>query len=117
MRMSLPTLQVLGLFASGSREQRSGYEIASALKLGSGTLYPILARLETHGVLESEWEDVDPSQAGRPRRRYYRLTPYGAVFADEQMRALDQVRSGTSEGTAGPVTSGGKGWRGPSYAG
>jgi hypothetical protein len=33
-----------------------------ATKVGSGTLYPMLARLEAAGWLTSEWEVVDPSE-------------------------------------------------------
>ena len=35
----------------------------------------ILARLERCGWLESRWEDIEPAEEGRPRRRY-RLSPY-----------------------------------------
>ena len=45
--------------------------------LPSGTIHPILGRLERLGWVESRWEDIDPSQAGRPARRYYRLTTDG----------------------------------------
>ena len=44
-----------------------------------GTLYKALARLEGAGLLESRWEDPDDAvDAGRPRRRLYRVTPLGA---------------------------------------
>ncbi|WP_137844779.1 helix-turn-helix transcriptional regulator [Microbacterium sp. 2FI] len=40
-----------------------------------GTLYKALARLETAGLLESDWEDADAATAeGRPRRRLYTVT-------------------------------------------
>ena len=42
--------------------------------LGHGTLYKALDRLETEGLLESRWEDVDASASGRPRRREYHVT-------------------------------------------
>lgn len=41
--------------------------------LPSGTVFPILARPEGVGWLESGWEDVDPTVVGRPALRYYRL--------------------------------------------
>lgn len=50
-----------------------GLEIMRLTGLRSGTVYPILARLEREGVVESWWED-DASAQGRPRRRYYRAT-------------------------------------------
>jgi PadR family transcriptional regulator PadR len=43
----------------------------------SGTIHPILARLEGIGWLESRWEEIDPRVEGRPARRCYRLTPDG----------------------------------------
>jgi len=45
--------------------------------LSSGTLYPILMRLDEAGWLESRWEKVDPARVGRPRRRLYRITALG----------------------------------------
>lgn len=89
MRSTFQTVQVLSVFMGSLRERRTGYDIASATKLASGTLYPILARLEAHGVLRSEWEDVDPAEVGRPRRRYYWLTPEGMVYAQQQIEALN----------------------------
>ena len=35
---------------------RPGAEITNATKIGSGTLYPMLARLESAGWLTGEWE-------------------------------------------------------------
>jgi len=58
-----------------------GLEICSAAGLASGTIHPILARLEHVGWLESRWEDVDPREEGRPRRRYYRFSRDGAERA------------------------------------
>lgn len=40
-----------------------------------GTLYKALGRLETAGLLESDWEDADEAVVqGRPRRRMYTVT-------------------------------------------
>jgi hypothetical protein len=56
-------------------------EIGAAAGLPSGTVHPILARLETVGWLTSRWEEIDPRAEGRPARRYYHLTPDGAELA------------------------------------
>lgn len=46
----------------------------------TGTLYRALQRLDDRGLLESWWEDpVDAAEAGRPRRRLYRITAAGAT--------------------------------------
>jgi DNA-binding PadR family transcriptional regulator len=43
-----------------------------------GTLYKALDRLQRAELLESRWEDpADAADAGRPRRRLYRVTPLG----------------------------------------
>ena len=64
-----------------------GYEISAKAGLPSGTIHPILARLEKAGWLESAWEPVDPDAVGRPRRRYYRLTGKGDKMARERLEA------------------------------
>ena len=66
-------------------EPMYGLEIGDAAGLASGTVHPILARLEAAGWLTSQWEDVDPSEAGRPARRYYKLTGGGAEQAREAL--------------------------------
>jgi PadR family transcriptional regulator PadR len=50
-----------------------GLELAQHSGLRSGTVYPALVALEESGILASAWEDVDPVEAGRPRRRFYRI--------------------------------------------
>lgn len=52
-----------------------GLELSKEAGLKSGTIYPALAALEKGRLLTSRWEDVDPKQVGRPRRRLYRLAP------------------------------------------
>ena len=59
------------------RAPRYGYELRQALAdqgmtIEEGTLYPLLRRLETQGVLASEWK----TDAGSPRR-YYALNADG----------------------------------------
>jgi PadR family transcriptional regulator PadR len=92
VRLTQPTLKVLRFLLEKPREGRSGAEMSRATKVSSGTLYPMLARLETAGWLSSEWEVIDPHEAGRPRQRFYKLTAVGqnkahAALADLQMAA------------------------------
>jgi DNA-binding PadR family transcriptional regulator len=61
--------------------ERYGLEIGATAGLGSGTIHPLLARLERIGWLTSRWEEIDPATAARPARRCYRLTPTGAAEA------------------------------------
>lgn len=68
-----------------------GFEIMRAAHLPSGTVYPLLRRLEAEGFLESSWEDAERAHdEGRPPRRYYRATHEGRaalVEARERLRA------------------------------
>jgi len=61
------------------RQRLSGADLAKLTNLKSGTLYPLLLRLEQAGWLQSEWEAEDPKKLGRPRRRYYLMTGKGAA--------------------------------------
>jgi PadR family transcriptional regulator PadR len=92
IRLSGPTLKVLKLMLEKPREGRSGAEISRALGIGSGTLYPLLARLENADWMKSEWEQVDPSEVGRPRKRFYKLTGKGQTRA---RKALAELQTGS----------------------
>jgi DNA-binding PadR family transcriptional regulator len=59
-------------------------------KLASGTLYPMLARLQEQGLVTSEWERA-PAVAGRPPRKYYRLTGEGARVARRQLERAPRM--------------------------
>ena len=65
-----------------------GFDVMDATGLASGTVYPILARLERRGLVEASWEDPSlPQESGRPARKYYRLTAPGRdVLADATAR-------------------------------
>jgi PadR family transcriptional regulator len=81
-RMTIPTQLVLRSLLAEPAQEMYGLQICEAAGLPSGTIHPILARLENeHGWLTSRWEDVKPEAEGRPRRRYYRLTEDGAERA------------------------------------
>jgi PadR family transcriptional regulator PadR len=80
-RMTLPTQLVLRALLAEPTREMYGLEICEAAGLPSGTIHPILARLEGLGWLESRWEDVSPQEEGRPRRRYYYWSKDGAERA------------------------------------
>src|SRR5688572_19948260 len=57
-----------------------------------GTLYKALTRLERQGYLASRWEDpLAAADEGRPRRRFYRLTPQGEGALTEARAASRDV--------------------------
>jgi PadR family transcriptional regulator len=92
--MTLPTQLVLRALLAEPAEEMYGLQLCTEAGLPSGTIHPILARLEGLGWLESRWEnEAEAHREGRPRRRYYRLTPDGA----EQAR-LALARATTSVG-------------------
>jgi len=79
--MTIPTQLVLQVLLQDPGEERYGYEVGDLAGLASGTVHPILARLEAYGWLASRWEDIDAAAEGRPPRRYYKLTAEGASAA------------------------------------
>jgi PadR family transcriptional regulator PadR len=88
IRLTERGLLVLRFLLESPGRSSSGAEIGRATRTGSGTLYPLLARFETAGWLASEWEAVDPHEAGRPRRRLYRLTGEGQRNAHVALAGL-----------------------------
>lgn len=88
IRLTQPALKVLRFFLDKPRDSRSGAEIAKATRVLSGTLYPMLIRMESAGWLRSEWEEIDPREIGRPRRRFYKLTAVGQNQANRALADL-----------------------------
>jgi PadR family transcriptional regulator PadR len=59
------------------RAEHYGYTLRKALaeqgmEIDEGTLYPLLRRLETQGLLSSEWREEE-----NRNKRFYRLSPDG----------------------------------------
>jgi DNA-binding PadR family transcriptional regulator len=71
------TKLLLSVLLDAPGEESYGFELSQASGLPSGTIYPILRRLEDRGLLTSRWELLEESKEGRRRRRYYRLTGEG----------------------------------------
>lgn len=82
-RLSQQTLRVLAVMVTNPTSEHYGLEVARVARLQSGTLYPILARLEHYGWIMGAWEDIDPKVEGRRPRRLYRLTAEGSRVAKE----------------------------------
>ncbi len=67
------------------RTEQYGYTLRKSLEehgiaIDEGTLYPLLRRLETQGLLASEWREQD-----KRNKRFYRLSPQGNVVLTELM--------------------------------
>ncbi len=83
-RFSDPSLLILASLAGGPKHGYAMMEDIAAMagaRLGPGTLYGALARLERRG-----WIEPLPSD---DRRRPYRLTGAGAAVLREQLRSLE----------------------------
>jgi PadR family transcriptional regulator PadR len=85
--MTTQTLAVLALMLEDPSTEWYGFSLIGQTKIKSGTLYPILIRLENAGWLESRVEDVDPRAVGRPARRLYALTGEGERLARAELAA------------------------------
>jgi DNA-binding PadR family transcriptional regulator len=76
-RSGLVSLLVLHYVASGpcygnQLMERIGELTAGALQINPNTMYPLLRKMETRGLLNGAWEDPE-----RRSRRFYRITPAG----------------------------------------
>ena len=108
-RMTGPTQLVLRELLDDPTAEMYGLEICKAVGLAPGTVHPILHKFEDIGWLESCFEVIDPSDAGRPRRRYYRLTPDGAEFAREALARVRKLQRPAVQ--LRPGLAGGMAWR------
>jgi DNA-binding PadR family transcriptional regulator len=85
MRTPAQTLAVLAVLAKMVKNWHYGYDLSKVTGLKSGTLYPILTRLHDQGWLETRWQEA--TEAGRPPRHLYRLTPLGLTAAKKALLA------------------------------
>ncbi len=79
------------------RTQRYGYELRQALadkgmSIEEGTLYPLLRRLETQGLLDSEWKLEGGSQ-----RRYYSLNADGRILLEKLKESWQGMNNAMNE--------------------
>jgi PadR family transcriptional regulator, regulatory protein PadR len=89
-RLTLNVLRILRVLLENPTVARHGLEIGLAAGLRGGSLYPVLSKLEDAKLVTSTWEDVDPSEVGRPRRRLYQLNPDGVVYARQALAEAQQ---------------------------
>jgi PadR family transcriptional regulator PadR len=58
------------------------------LEIDEGTLYPLLRRLETQGLLLSEWRQED-----KRNKRFYRLSPAGKSVLKDLLAEWQQINA------------------------
>lgn len=85
LRITDTVARVLRAFLENPDRGIYGFEIMQNCHISSGSLYPILIRLERAGWIALEVEDIDPRTEGRPPRKYYTLTPVGATAARDAL--------------------------------
>ncbi len=100
----MSSLSYTGLFVLQALAQghQFGFDIMDVTNLPSGTVYPALRRLESQGLVRSDWEtDREARENARPRRRYYRLTTAGkAQLAEAEARYRAVSKLFTKRGRA-----------------
>lgn len=94
--LTYPTALVLHALSMG---QSYGFDIMDATGLPSGTVYPLLRRLERIGCVEAEWEDErEAADEGRPARKYYRVTGEGLELLARARARLAALEHGVRAG-------------------
>jgi PadR family transcriptional regulator, regulatory protein PadR len=98
--MTAPLERVLRAFLADPSARRYGYDLMKAASLKSGTLYPMLGRLEGEKMVSSAWET--PQQDGQRPRRYYQLTDEGIAVARLELAQLSAARLAAPARTRAP---------------
>jgi len=89
LRRGCLTLAVL----SQLRSEHYGYTLRKALddaglEIDEGTLYPLLRRLESQGLLQSEWREEN-----KRKKRFYRLTPHGQTTLAQLLDEFERINA------------------------
>jgi PadR family transcriptional regulator PadR len=82
LRLELRRGSVIVAVLAQLRKEHYGYALRKALAdvgldVEENTLYPLLRRLETQGLLASEWREED-----KRTKRFYRLSPQGELMLE-----------------------------------
>jgi PadR family transcriptional regulator PadR len=75
------------------RSEQYGYTLRKALAddglaIDEGTLYPLLRRLETQGLLVSQWREED-----KRNKRFYRLSPEGESILKQLLGEWESINA------------------------
>jgi PadR family transcriptional regulator len=81
---------VLKVFLEDPDQPRYGFELMKLTNMASGSLYPMLAKLERAGWLTRGRENIDPRAAGRPARTHYTITGAAVSAGRIQLAALSE---------------------------
>jgi PadR family transcriptional regulator PadR len=95
-RLTPQTIGVLRVLLEAPATPRYGLDIARQVGLKTGTVHPILTRLQQAGWIDAFWEDSadhEDASRSRPRRRYYRFTSDGAEAARHAIAETTSIAS------------------------
>lgn len=75
------------------RSERYGYTLRKALaddglEIDESTLYPLLRRLETQGLLVSQWREED-----KRNKRFYRISPTGEQVLEQLLAEWQRINT------------------------
>ena len=89
LRRGCLTLAVLAQL----RKEHYGYTLRKdlvehGLEIDESTLYPLLRRLETQGLLVSEWREEE-----KRNKRFYRLSPDGAQILTQLLKEWQEINA------------------------
>jgi PadR family transcriptional regulator PadR len=101
LRRGCLTLAVLAQL----RQERYGYTLRKALAddglvIDESTLYPLLRRLETQGLLASEWREEE-----KRNKRFYRLTPDGEQMFAQLLAEWHAINASVTASVAATIQS------------
>ena len=79
------------------RTERYGYTLRKALAdrglaIDEGTLYPLLRRLESQGLLVSEWREEE-----KRNKRFYRLSPDGRQILKQLLTEWENINTSLNQ--------------------
>ncbi|MCB0522805.1 MAG: PadR family transcriptional regulator [Saprospiraceae bacterium] len=105
MRKGILELCILSII--NDKEEAYPSDIIERLKKSDlivveGTMYPLLSRLKSAGLLQYRWQEYDSSEdskGGGPPRKYYSLTDDGREFLEGLLGTWDELVGAVSHST------------------
>lgn len=93
LRLELRRGSLVLAVLAGLRKEQYGYTLRKTLEeqgmaIDEGTLYPLLRRLESQGLLLSEWREEE-----KRNKRFYRLSADGKVILKQLLAEWQSINS------------------------
>jgi PadR family transcriptional regulator PadR len=93
LRLELRRGSVIVAVLAALRSEQYGYTLRKALTdvgmaIDEGTLYPLLRRLESQGLLVSEWREEE-----KRNKRFYRLSPDGKQILKQLLAEWKRINA------------------------